>query len=214
MSPSNASFPWRRKNPRPGKGDTRSATAGALFETLEHSFTGPAPVRQWPPRTVPAQQVGSGPLAADAAFAEPARTADTSVASGPHTSVRDGRRVDRVKAHSANTGSAIGAPEDEAVLHALGECMERDAFSLFLLWRVHDRVVAPRRLASALLSAGLADLPARPGWEISGDVELSDHRAAAGGRARRADPPVARPAARHHHGAPALPGARSGSTSS
>lgn len=186
-----------------GKGDARSATVGALFEALEHAFTGPAAVGEWPLRAVPVEQVAAGPLAVDAAIAELARTASTHLASVPHTSARDGRPVDvplflwapwstagdragwrlgvgddtdysRVKAYSVNTGCAIGATEDEAVLHALGECVERDAFSLFLLRCVHDRAVVPRRLARALLSEDLGDLVVAAEEVVGGEVELFD----------------------------------------
>jgi ribosomal protein S12 methylthiotransferase accessory factor len=186
-----------------GKGDARSAVVGALFESLEHAFTGPAAARGWALRTVPVERVAAGPLAADAAITELASTAATRLACLPHTSARDGGPVDvplflwapwstgpdraewrrsvgddtdygRVKSYSVNTGCAIGATEDEAVLHALGECVERDALSLFLLRCVHDRARPPRRLARALLSGDLVDLLLAAEEVIGGELELFD----------------------------------------
>jgi ribosomal protein S12 methylthiotransferase accessory factor len=50
-------------------------------------------------------------------------------------------------AYSVNSGCAIGATGDEALLHALNEWVERDAFSLFLLRSVYDRGPMPARVS-------------------------------------------------------------------
>ncbi|MGM1065686.1 YcaO-like family protein, partial [Saccharothrix sp. Mg75] len=187
-----------------GKGDVATATVGALFESLEHVFTGPALADDLPVLAVPVAELARGPLAVDAAVAELARAQPRAhVACLPHADVRDGRRVEvplflwapwstsgeragwrrglgddtdyaRVKSYSVNTGCAIGATEDEAVLHALGECAERDAFSLFLLRCVHDRATPPRRIARHLLADDTADLLAAADDVLGGRVDLVD----------------------------------------
>jgi ribosomal protein S12 methylthiotransferase accessory factor len=80
----------------------------------------------------------------------------------------------RVKSYSVNTGCAIGATEDEAVLHALNECVERDAFSLFLLRCVHDGATPPRRIARHVLPADAAALLADADAIVGHTVELFD----------------------------------------
>lgn len=61
-----------------------------------------------------------------------------------------------LRRYSSNSGTAIGATYDEAVLHGINECIERDAVSLFLLehfYYAHDvslRRVRPVDPASAV----------------------------------------------------------------
>ncbi|OOC55757.1 MULTISPECIES: YcaO-like family protein [Nocardiopsis] len=57
--------------------------------------------------------------------------------------------------YSVNSGCAIGATRDEALLHALNEWVERDAFSLFLLGCVYDGGPMPARVPRE----ALPDLP-------------------------------------------------------
>ncbi|MDT0303709.1 YcaO-like family protein [Streptomonospora wellingtoniae] len=77
-------------------------------------------------------------------------------------------------AYTVNTGCAIGATRDEALLHALNEWVERDAFSLFLLRSVYDRGPMPGRIDPAALSAPLADLLGRARGLVGSDVALLD----------------------------------------
>ncbi|WP_040702847.1 YcaO-like family protein [Nocardiopsis ganjiahuensis] len=77
-------------------------------------------------------------------------------------------------AYSVNSGCAIGSTEDEALLHALNEWVERDAFSLFLLRSVYDRGPMPPQVSRA----GLPD-HLRAHWDraeelVGGKVTLLD----------------------------------------
>ncbi|GAB3456012.1 hypothetical protein GCM10027570_37200 [Streptomonospora sediminis] len=77
-------------------------------------------------------------------------------------------------AYTVNTGCAIGATADEALLHALNEWAERDAFSLFLLCSVYDRGPMPARIDPASLPGPLAGLLARARDLVGADVALLD----------------------------------------
>ncbi|GAA4941679.1 hypothetical protein GCM10023224_24720 [Streptomonospora halophila] len=77
-------------------------------------------------------------------------------------------------AYTVNTGCAIGATRDEALLHALNEWAERDAFSLFLLCSVYDRGPMPGRIDPATLPAPLADLLRRARDLVGSEVALLD----------------------------------------
>ncbi|MFE0104649.1 YcaO-like family protein [Streptomyces sp. NPDC059009] len=63
----------------------------------------------------------------------------------------------RVLSYSVNSGCAIGATEDEALLHALNEWVERDAFSLFLWRSIHEGGDMPPRIPRSSMPAHLAD---------------------------------------------------------
>lgn len=77
-------------------------------------------------------------------------------------------------AYSVSSGCAIGATEDEALLHALNEWVERDAFSLFLLRSIYDRGPMPSQVSRADLPGTL-----RAHWDraeelVGGTVTLLD----------------------------------------
>lgn len=76
--------------------------------------------------------------------------------------------------YSVNTGCAIGATEDEALLHALNEWAERDAFSLFLLRGVHDGGPLPARIPPEALPASLGERLDRAAALVDGPVVLLD----------------------------------------
>ncbi|MEV2277142.1 YcaO-like family protein [Nocardiopsis sp. NPDC049922] len=76
--------------------------------------------------------------------------------------------------HSVNSGCAIGATRDEALLHALNEWVERDAFSLFLLRSVYDRGPMPATVPDAALPGRLRDQLDRARALVGGPVVLLD----------------------------------------
>lgn len=77
-------------------------------------------------------------------------------------------------AYSVNSGCAIGATEDEALLHALNEWVERDAFSLFLLRSVYDRGPMPAHVSRDDLPAALRAHLDRAEELVGGRVALLD----------------------------------------
>lgn len=76
--------------------------------------------------------------------------------------------------YTVNTGCAIGATRDEALLHALNEWAERDAFSLFLLRSVYDRGPMPPRVPRNALPGFLRELLDRAAAVVGGPVVLLD----------------------------------------
>lgn len=142
-----------------GKGSREEAETGALFEALEHYLTGPdtfdAQQVQWcsgaellagplgddvcAPLLRAADRVACQPyLPVDGGAAPPLAlpvimstswyydTEDLRQATGDATDYRQLAR------YGSNSGSAIGSTLTEALLHALNECIERDALSLLL----------------------------------------------------------------------------------
>lgn len=80
-----------------------------------------------------------------------------------------------LRRYASNSGTAIGASVSEATLHALNECIERDAISLFLLRHFFYAAPAPLHVASPEdLPADLADLHWRVARSIDADVTLLD----------------------------------------
>lgn len=175
-----------------GKGSPDVALVGAHFEALEHAVAGPswaerlplvvAPghaisaawgeeswAQDLPPDTMlaamPVRALGDGPD-----FVVPlSRCAPWYLQDGPSTeAVRaaTGDRLDTspLAAYATNSGCAIGASTDEALLHGLNELIERDSVSLFLLLTVLGGHPPPPVLAvtpgdlelSAVLEAGEA----------------------------------------------------------
>ncbi|WP_444961532.1 YcaO-like family protein [Nocardiopsis sp. M1B1] len=76
--------------------------------------------------------------------------------------------------YSVNSGCAIGATRDEALLHALNEWVERDAFSLFLLRSVYDGGPMPARVAREALPGRLRAHLDRARDLVGGPVVLLD----------------------------------------
>ncbi|WP_017615044.1 YcaO-like family protein [Nocardiopsis salina] len=77
-------------------------------------------------------------------------------------------------AFSVNSGCAIGASEDEALLHALNEWVERDAFSLFLLRSIYDGGPMPAHVPRTDLPAALRSHLDRAEELTAGAVALLD----------------------------------------
>jgi ribosomal protein S12 methylthiotransferase accessory factor len=145
-----------------GKGRRADAQVGALFEALEHYLGGPACFDPTTLESVTTEQVLAGPLEAEASAVLLTELSDRHLAchryqpllgggedllvplylSMPWYVERDanGLRVDvgddcdyrDLMRYSCNSGAAIGVTAAEALLHALNEVIERDAFSLLL----------------------------------------------------------------------------------
>lgn len=76
---------------------------------------------------------------------------------------------------STNSGTAIGATVQEAVVHALAETVERDAYSLLLAATFVLACPPPLRLVRpASLPASLGELHARAKRQVGGPVALID----------------------------------------
>ena len=150
-----------------GKGYIESARVGGLFEALEHYLTGhyilhtdielrPASsfkceglfqddslletIRERHAETLACRHYLS-PLD-HAAFYYPIALSLPTYAQSPL--VGDTFNYASLRRYCSNSGIAIGATYNEAALHAINECLERDALSLFLLdhfYYRHDRPV-------------------------------------------------------------------------
>lgn len=162
-----------------GKGYKNSALVGALYEALEHyliehhyldSTTHPQSNRYFKEQSflfddslldIITQQLPctlacryySNPLDGKG-FSYPLILTQPNYADSPQPDDHFDYRA--LKRYSSNSGTAIGATYDEAVLHGINECIERDAVSLFLLehfYYAHDvplRRVRPVDPSSAL----------------------------------------------------------------
>ncbi|WP_433239600.1 YcaO-like family protein [Streptosporangium sp. CA-135522] len=145
-----------------GKGRREEARTGALFEALEHYLTGPAFFDPTAVELVDSTRIAAGPLREEACAVLLARMSARRLAchrylpvagegrgvpvplflSAPwYVETHAGRLRERVAdtcdygplmRYSCNSGSAIGVTAAEALLHALNETIERDAFSLLL----------------------------------------------------------------------------------
>lgn len=147
-----------------GKGDMASARIGAKYEAMEHWLTHSwstsqaalEPVSQLLADTSvcfhPLPMLEGQPVARLAcrhfvdlndgsSFAYPLALC----VPGYDATPLDGDDVDyrALRRYASNSGTAIGGSVDEATLHALNECIERDAVSLFLLRHFYYRQSAP-----------------------------------------------------------------------
>ncbi|MEU6715100.1 YcaO-like family protein [Nonomuraea sp. NPDC046802] len=146
-----------------GKGRRLEARVGALFEALEHYLTGPACFDPATVEAIPGARVLAGPLRDEASALLLASAPDRPLACHRYRSMAADeqdllvplylsapwyveRQATRLRAraadaydyrelmrYSCNSGSAIGVTAAEALLHALNEAIERDAFSLLLV---------------------------------------------------------------------------------
>ncbi|WP_414170591.1 YcaO-like family protein [Streptoverticillium reticulum] len=187
-----------------GKGFLPSARAGALFEALEHTFSGPRSLESLPLQLRDTAGLLDGALRAEPSIhilarqrAEAACVRYTALDGGGPLDVpiflwapwylkrsqemaaarsRLGDTADYrpVLSCSVNTGCAIGATEDEALLHALNEWAERDAFSLFLVRSVHDGGPLPSRIPATILPTALRHEYDRAAALAQGPVALLD----------------------------------------
>lgn len=80
-----------------------------------------------------------------------------------------------LRRYASNSGTAIGGNLEEALLHALNECAERDAISLFLLTHFFHAGNDALRVASpAGLPADVADLHRQVSQCVEADICLLD----------------------------------------
>lgn len=139
-----------------GKGYQQEATVGALFEALEHCIhdhyydqsqlsmesshhfcgvtecIGEMPIKIL--STLPEDKIicrKYRSLVDDATLTYPLFLTQPGYEQQPLEA--DSSNYQKVKRYSSNNGTAIGATFNEAVVHALGERIERDAISLFFL---------------------------------------------------------------------------------
>ncbi|MCP2166655.1 YcaO-like family protein [Goodfellowiella coeruleoviolacea] len=168
-----------------GKGHRAEARVGAMFEALEHFLSGPARFDHDQVELCPASWLARGELAAEASAVLLAEGGEQPLACASYAGLLDGRELlaplylsqpwytapashqlrarcgdhydyRQLARYSVNSGSAIGVTEAEAVVHALNETIERDAFSLLL---VRAFLTAGQRLTvidPGSLPAGLA----------------------------------------------------------
>ncbi|MEV7779979.1 YcaO-like family protein [Kitasatospora sp. NPDC088351] len=146
-----------------GKGDPAAARVGALFEALEHYHSHAARVRPEDLVRHRAGDLAAGELADEPGVPLLARSPAAGVACRRHTALcgtgtldvpllltcpsyvssAEGARLRGLAGdtfayasasrYSNNSGTASGASTTEAVVHALAETVERDAFSLLLV---------------------------------------------------------------------------------
>lgn len=182
-----------------GKGEHEAAHVGALYEAVEHLVTaqnaqedahiltvdellqglGPG-LASIVPGVVLADQIEETiacrrylPLAGSAAFDYPVLLSAPDYAEAP----LEGDSFDYrpLRRYASNSGTAIGGSIDEAVLHALNECIERDALSRFLARGFFRPDAAPLRvLQAARLPEPLAALHARASALLEADICLLD----------------------------------------
>ncbi|MFE2853705.1 YcaO-like family protein [Streptomyces lavendulae] len=184
-----------------GKGPSRPARIGAVFEALEHyGLAHPAPGRI---SLRPAREVTTSGLAADPAVSVMAALPDAPLACLTYTSLLDRSRSpgplwlcspqylapesrsDREAAgdhydyrplirYSTSNGCAIGCDEQEAAVHALNEAVERDALSLFLIGTFLHPNPQVTLLDRTTLPAHLQNLTRRVESRLGTEVHLID----------------------------------------
>ncbi|MEU8404543.1 YcaO-like family protein [Nonomuraea sp. NPDC048892] len=144
-----------------GKGWRAEARVGALYEALEHYLTGPILFDSTALTLAGCQDIARGPLGGEPAAVLLARRPSQCLACYSYHSLTGGQDVPvpvflsapwyvetnadhlreeaadtcdygELTRYSCNSGSAIGVTTAEALLHALNEVIERDAFSLLL----------------------------------------------------------------------------------
>ncbi|MBI6620347.1 YcaO-like family protein [Pseudomonas corrugata] len=161
----------RRKALGCGKGYAEQARVGALYEALEHYLSDPALAMDLTlatPTDLSAGVTGKDDLL-DTLRDQP----DRRIACRSYTTLDDGasflypvaltmpRYADdpapddttdyrALRRYSSSSGTAIGATLDEAVLHGLNECLERDAVSLFLLDHFFYQNATPLRIVQRM----------------------------------------------------------------
>jgi ribosomal protein S12 methylthiotransferase accessory factor len=180
-----------------GKGYPHHARVGALYETLEHYLSdslNTSDIHYVPPRyfadtplfdddTVLAH-IFKQPNALtgcrtytnalnDTSFSYP--VALTTPGYSRQTLEPDTTNYGALQRYASNSGTAIGASYNEAVLHATNECIERDALSLFLLKHFYYEVHSPlRRVARMSTQDPLGRLWLDAETEIGAEIVLVD----------------------------------------
>lgn len=145
-----------------GKGRCDEALVGAVFEALEHYLTGPHLFDPSAVELAESARLAAGPLRREACSVLLAQTPTRRLACHRYRPLGGGQETlvplflsapwyieaddDRFREqvadtydygdlmrYSCNSGSAIGVTAAEALLHAVNEAIERDAFSLLLV---------------------------------------------------------------------------------
>ncbi|KAA0982266.1 YcaO-like family protein [Pseudomonas sp. ANT_J28] len=180
-----------------GKGYLQHARVGALYETLEHYLSDPfntSDIHYVAPR-----YFSNTPLFADdtvlahivkqphaltgcrtytsalnhTSFSYP--VALSTPGYSRHALEQDTTNYGALQRYASNSGTAIGASYNEAVLHAANECIERDALSLFLLKHFYYEVHPPlRRIARMSPQDALGRLWLDAEAEIGAEIILVD----------------------------------------
>ena len=187
-----------------GKGPTDSARAGAVFESLEHRVSGPHGVLSETIRLCSSHEVAAGALRDDPGVAVLADTADGLLACRAYRDLVGGRTTfvpvylscpdylrddyeelrealsddydyTTVERYATNSGCAAGATRAEALVHALNEAIERDAWSVLLLRTfLAPGSPAPLVIARDSLPPGLAELAGYAEQRVGKPVFLID----------------------------------------
>ncbi|MCW1244229.1 YcaO-like family protein [Pseudomonas sp. SAICEU22] len=186
----------RRKALGCGKGYAEQARVGALYEAFEHYLSDPALARDLVVLT-PADLI-RGIAGKDDLLDTLQDQPDSRIACRPYSAISDGTSFHypialtmpsyandpapddttdyrSLRRYSSSSGSAIGATLDEAVLHGLNECLERDAVSLFLLDHFYYQNATPLRIVQRMPSdEALDQLWADAQAEIGAEIVLLD----------------------------------------
>ncbi|MFC4031673.1 YcaO-like family protein [Streptomyces polygonati] len=187
-----------------GRGTFQVALVGALYEALEHHHSHAAGLSSAELVLRRPHELAAGELADDPAVALLRHGPDTPMACRRHTAVSgpgaldvplfltcpsyldiqaaelreragDGFEYTSVSRYSTNSGCAIGATHTEALVHALAEVVERDAFSLLLATTFLTATPPPlRQVDPATLPADLARLHSHAEQRLARPVHLID----------------------------------------
>jgi len=178
-----------------GKGDAHQARVGALYEALEHYLSEHSTTVDV--HFVNSKYFADTPMLADddllslisqqtqavtacrrytdlqrqTAFYYPITLCHPGY-QAPAPDTTDYRTLRR---YASNSGTAIGASHDEALLHAINECIERDALSLFLLDQFYYENRSPlRRVERSPDEGALEQLWSAAEAEVGGEIVVLD----------------------------------------
>lgn len=180
-----------------GKGYSQAARVGALYETLEHylsehadgpdlEYLSPAYFSETPlfaddtllslicaqPNAVTACRKFTDAVT-NTSFYYPKALCLPGYSHQP--AAQDTTNYRALQRYASNSGTAIGASDSEAVLHAANECIERDAVSLFLLDQFYYENHSPlRHVARPPDHDALGRLWSEAEAEIGSDIVLID----------------------------------------
>jgi len=176
-----------------GKGYPQQARLGALYEALEHYWSDL--FFQTSAHNMPATYFAQTALFHDDSVLQfLGRQPDAQVAcrtfisaaqqsafsypmalTSPNLPLHESADCRVLRRYSSNSGTAIGATYNEAVLHAANECIERDALSLFLLDHFYYENHPPLRVVARLAESDpLGRLWADAEREIGSSIVLID----------------------------------------
>ncbi|MDV3469126.1 YcaO-like family protein [Stenotrophomonas sp. C3(2023)] len=182
-----------------GKGEREAARTGSLYEAMEHLLSARhllTGAEVHPVEAVLAGLAGGGP--GDMPLTLLADQIEETIACRRYTSLCGREAFDYplvlsapdylhatlpaetfdhagLRRYASNSGTAIGACPAEALLHALNECIERDALSLFLLTHFFHECDAPLyRVDPQCMPAHLTDLYDRACAAVDAPIALLD----------------------------------------